>query len=61
MERGDDEAMFIDYDFPEGFGVWYAANRGHWFWDRPYMYAVVKSAFDTGCTFISDDATREER
>jgi lysyl-tRNA synthetase class 2 len=27
MERGDEEAMYIDYDFPPRTGVWYAANR----------------------------------
>jgi len=34
MERGDDEAMFIDHDFFTCTGIWYAAYKRYWFWYR---------------------------
>ena len=45
MERGDDEAMFIDYDFLRALGIWHAAYFGYWFWYRPAVHAADQPAF----------------
>jgi lysyl-tRNA synthetase class 2 len=59
MERGDDEAMFIDYDFLRALEYGYATNSRYRNRYRSFVYVNDKSTFNSRCIFLPTNETRK--